>query len=168
MVLSVSTRKIPVTDATGIRSRDRLTSSTVPKPLCYPRPHIYIYIYIYILVALYLLLGLYTFEDRKVMEVVLACFKGTVPATGWRDWGKLNTSVSVTNLYANIQIHDLLDKKELFWLHLKMQTGKGRVLFWTPKVKNIKDNVTSCVSDQTDINKKCANTRITQRIFEDS
>ena len=30
MVLSVSTRKIPVTDATGIRSRDRPTSSTVP------------------------------------------------------------------------------------------------------------------------------------------
>ena len=30
MALSVSTRKIPVTDATGIRSRDRPTSSTVP------------------------------------------------------------------------------------------------------------------------------------------
>ena len=30
MVLSVSTRKNPVTDATGIRSRDRPTSSTVP------------------------------------------------------------------------------------------------------------------------------------------
>ena len=30
MVLSVSTRKIPVIDATGIRSRDRRTSSTVP------------------------------------------------------------------------------------------------------------------------------------------
>ena len=30
MVLSVSTRKIPVTEATGIRSRDRPTSSTVP------------------------------------------------------------------------------------------------------------------------------------------
>ena len=30
MVLSVTTRKIPVTDATGIRSRDRPTSSTVP------------------------------------------------------------------------------------------------------------------------------------------
>jgi len=38
-----------------------------------------------LLVALYLLRGLYTFEDRKVMEVVLACFKGTVPATGWRE-----------------------------------------------------------------------------------
>ena len=30
MVLSVSTRKIPVTDATEIRSRDRPTSNTVP------------------------------------------------------------------------------------------------------------------------------------------
>ena len=30
MVLSVSTRKIPVTNATGIRSWDRPTSSTVP------------------------------------------------------------------------------------------------------------------------------------------
>ena len=30
MVLSVTTRKILVTDATGIRSRDRLTSITVP------------------------------------------------------------------------------------------------------------------------------------------
>ena len=30
MVLSVSMRKIPVTDATGIRSRNRPTSSTVP------------------------------------------------------------------------------------------------------------------------------------------
>jgi hypothetical protein len=30
--------------------------------------------------------GLYTFEDRKVMEEALAYFKGTVPATGWRDW----------------------------------------------------------------------------------
>ena len=30
MVLSVSTRKIPVTDATGIRSRDRPISNTVP------------------------------------------------------------------------------------------------------------------------------------------
>jgi len=34
MVLSVSTRKIPVTDATGIRSRNPTTSSTL---LCYPR-----------------------------------------------------------------------------------------------------------------------------------
>jgi len=33
------------------------------------------------------------------MEVVLAYFKGTVPATSWRNWGKLNTSVSITNLY---------------------------------------------------------------------
>jgi hypothetical protein len=69
-----------------------------------------------LLVALHQLHGLYTFEDRKVMEVVLAYFKSTVPATGWRDWGKQNTSVSITNLYINIQIHDL-DKKELFWLH---------------------------------------------------
>lgn len=59
--------------------------------------------YVFLLVALYLLCGLYTFEDRKIMEVVLACFKGTVPATGWRDWGKLNTSVSIRNLYTNIQ-----------------------------------------------------------------
>jgi hypothetical protein len=51
------------------------------------------------------------------MEEALAYFKGTVPATGWRDWWKLNTSVSITNLYINILIHDLLDKNELFWLH---------------------------------------------------